>query len=376
VGESFRRIWAVAQKEFIQVARDPRALLITLVMPILLLLLLGYSASLDVEGVPMAVYDKSDSPESRALVESYRATGSFALDYFPQSETELRRLMDSGAVQAGVVIPPDYAANLAANRPAQIACIVDGSNPTIGKQLLAIVTMVGQAHGARVVQEKMGGAGQELPGVDVRLRVWYNPNLDNIAFMVPAMIGMILQMICSNLTAAAIVRERERGTMEQLIITPIRSAELILGKVVPYMTIAILNAAEIIIIGIVLFHVEIHGSMALLIGFCLLFMFTSLAWGLLVSVIARTRQQAQMLNMFILLPSFMLAGTMWPRSAMPAVLQYIGAAMPLTYFAEMVRGVILKGVGLSILGVDLGVLTVIGLLLVTLAVSRFRKTLE
>jgi ABC-2 type transport system permease protein len=373
---TFQRTRVIAQKEFIHMRRDPRTLLITVVMPIVLLLLLGYTTSLDVEGVPMAIYDQSNSPESRSLIEAYRTTGSFALDFSPRNYDELRRLMDRGQVQAGVIIPPDYAADITAKRTAEVAFVIDGSNPTIGEQLLAIVTMVGQAHGVQIMQGMSGNGGLPLPGIATRLRVWYNPELDNVNFMVPALIGMILQMICSNLTAAAIVRERERGTMEQLNITPIRSAELVLGKTIPYMGIATLNAAEILVLGVFWFNLEIHGSMTLLIGFCLLFMLTSLAWGLLVSVIAQTRQQAQMMSMIILLPSIMLSGMMWPRSAMPVVLQYVGALMPLTYFTEMIVGVVLKGVGLDVLGLDMGVLAAMGIVLLAWAAFRFKKTLE
>lgn len=373
---TFQRTRVIAQKEFIHMRRDPRTLLITVVMPIVLLLLLGYTTSLDVEGVPMAVYDQSNSPESRSLIEAYRTTGSFALDFSPRNYDELRRLMDSGQVQAGVIIPPDYATDITAKRTAEVSFVIDGSNPTIGEQLLAIVTMVGQAHGVRIMQGMSGNGRLPLPGIGMRLRVWYNPELDNVNFMVPALIGMILQMICSNLTAATIVRERERGTMEQLNITPIRSAELVLGKTIPYMGIATLNAVEILVLGVFWFNLEIHGSMTLLIGFCLLFMLTSLAWGLLVSVIAQTRQQAQMMSMIILLPSIMLSGMMWPRSAMPVVLQYLGALMPLTYFTEMTVGVVLKGVGLDVLGLDMGVLAAMGIVLLAWAAFRFKKTLE
>jgi ABC-2 type transport system permease protein len=373
---TFQRIWVIAQKEFIHVWRDPRTLLITMVMPILLLLLLGYTTSLSIEGVPMAVYDQSHSPASRALIEAYRTTGSFALDFSPGSYNDLRRLMDSGQVQAGMIIPPSYADDITAKRTAEVSFVIDGSNPTIGEQLLAIVTMVGQAHGVQVIQGILGNNGVELPGIDTRLRVWYNPELDNVNFMVPALVGMILQMMCSNLTAAAIVRERERGTMEQLNITPIHSLELVVGKAIPYLGIATLDAAEILAAGVFWFNLEIHGSMALLISFCLLFMLTSLAWGLLVSVVAQTRQQALMMNMVILLPSFMLSGMLWPRTAMPVVLQHIGALMPLTYFTEMIVGVILKGVGLDVLGLDMGMLAAIGIVLLALAAFRFKKTLE
>ena len=200
--------------------------------------------------------------------------------------------------------------------------------------------------------------------------------MDSVTFMVPALIGMILQMMCSSLTAAAIVRERERGTMEQLTITPIRGPELILGKTVPYMGIAIFDAAEIIILGVVWFGLVVHGSWALLGAFCLVFMFTSLAWGLFVSAIARTREQAEMMNMALLLPSFMLSGILWPRSALPPVLQALGALMPLTYFTEMIQGVVLKGVGLEILGPDMGILATIGVVLLAMAAFAFAKAPE
>ncbi|MDY7039372.1 MAG: ABC transporter permease [Chloroflexota bacterium] len=366
----------IAQKEIIHVLRDPRTLLITVIMPVMLLLLLGYTTSLSIDGIPMAIFDQSNSAASRALIDAYRVTDSFVFDFSPQSYEDLRQLMDSGKVQAGMIIPPTYEEDIAAKRTAEVAFVIDGSNPTIGEQLLAIVTMVGQAHGIQVLQGMLGAQGLELPGIDTRLRVWYNPELDNISFMVPALIGMILQMMCSNMTTAAIVNEREQGTMEQLNITPIRSMELVVGKSVPYMGIGILDAVGVLAIGVLWFNMKIQGSIALLAGFCLLFMFTALAWGLLVSVVAKTRQQAQMLNIVIMLPSFMLSGMMWPRSAMPAVLQYIGALMPLTYFTEMIRGVILKGVGLNILGFEITALAVIGLTLLTLAAFRFRKTLE
>jgi ABC-2 type transport system permease protein len=370
-----QRIWVIAQKEFIHIRRDRRTLLITVLMPVALLLLLGYATSLKVEGVPMAVYDQSNSTASRALIEAYRTTGSFVLDFTPKNYADLKWLMDSGHVQAGMIIPPDYATNLAARRTAEVLLVIDGSNPTMGEQVLSIVTMVGQAHGVSIMQGTLAGSGQ-LPGIDVRLRVWYNPTLDNVDFMIPAIMAMILQMICSSLTAAAIVREREQGTMEQLSITPIRNIELILGKTIPYLGIAVLTAGEILFIGVLLFHLQVHGSMILLGTFCLLFTVTSLAWGLLVSVVAQTRQQAQMMTALILLPSIMLSGMLWPLSAMPVILQRLAALMPLTYFTQMMVGVVLKGVGLKVLGADTAILAAMSVGLLAWAALGFRKTLE
>jgi len=373
---SLLRAWLIAHKEALHVVRDPRTLIISLVMPIIMLLLLGSTMSLTVDGVPMAIYDQSKSRESRDLIAAYHATDTFVFDFSPQSQEDVRQLMDSGQVLAVMIIPPDYAAKLKASGTAEVAVVIDGSSPTVGEQLLASVTLVGQVHGIRVIEEKLGISVSQLPGIDTRLRVWYNPNMDSVTFMVPALIGMILQMMCSSLTAAAIVRERERGTMEQLNITPIRGPELILGKTVPYMGIAIFDAAEIIILGVLWFGLVIHGSWALLGAFCLVFMFTSLAWGLFVSAIARTREQAEMMNMALLLPSFMLSGILWPRSALPPVLQALGALMPLTYFTKMIQGVVLKGVGLEILGPDMGILATIGVVLLAMAAFAFAKAPE
>ena len=373
---SLRRTWLLAQKELIHVVRDPRTLVIAVIMPVVLLVLLAQTMTLDIEAIPLGIFDQNKSQESRALIEAYRATDSFVLDFSPQSQDDLRRLMDTEKIQAGLIIPPDYAADIQSNGSAEVALVIDGSSPTTGEQLLAIGTTIGQAHGIRVVQEKLGVGGLELPGIDTRLRIWYNPNMESIIFMVPALIGMILQMMCSSLTAASVVREREHGTMEQLSIAPIRSAELILGKTFPYMIIAIVDALEILILGMLWFGLVVHGSWALLVAFCLVFMFTSLAWGLLVSVIAQTRQQAEMMSMALLLPSFMLSGILWPRSTLPLILQYLGALIPLTYFTEMIQGVILKGVGLDVLGVQLGLLATIGLVLMAWAAFRFKKTLE
>jgi ABC-2 type transport system permease protein len=372
----FERTWAIIHKESLHMMRDPRTLRITIMMPVLLLLLLGYTTSLDIRGIPMAIYDQSKSVESRELIESYRVTESFVLDFSAQSYDDLRRLMDSGKIQVGLIIPPEYAAEIAAGHTANVACVIDGSNPTVGTQVLAIVTMVGQSHGARIMREELGVSAAQLPGIDARMRVWYNPGLNNVNFMIPAIIGLILQMMCSSLTANSIVGERELGTMEQLNITPVRSLELIVGKATPYIVVAALIAAEILAIGVFWFGMEIHGSLILLIGFCLIFMFTALAWGLLVSVVAKTRQQAQMMNMLLLLPSQMLSGMMFPILSMPAALRYLAALMPLTYFTKMVRGVVLKGVGLDVLWMDMGALIAIGIVLMAAAVARFRKTSE
>lgn len=370
------RTWIVAQKEFIHMRHDLRTLWITVIMPVFLLLLLGYASSLDLKNIPMAVYDQSKSPASRSLIEAYRGTGTFTFDFSPRDYADVARLMDSGSAQVAMVIPADYAEQVAAKHRAQVSFAIDGSNPTTGEQLLAAVTVIGQAHGVDIVQGQLAGSAQALPGIDTRLRVWYNPTLDNVQFMVPALIGMILQLICSNLTSAAIVRERERGTMETLNITPIRSMELIVGKTIPYMTVAMFDAAEILFLAVWLFNLKIHGSVLLLISFCLLFVFTALAWGVLISVIARTRQQAQMMNALILLPSIMLSGMLWPRSAMPVVLERLGLLFPLTYFTEMVTGVILKGVGLRVLGPDIAALAVMGIVLLAIAARRFRRTMD
>ena len=258
------RLTSLIRKEFIQIWRDPRTLVLILVIPVMQLFLLGYSATNDVRNVPLAVYDQDRGPAARSLMASYRAADYFRLAYEVDSEEELRSLVDSGSARAGLVIPPGYSDAVSGNGTAQVAFVLDGSDPTVASTALSAAQLIGQQHATQILVTRLerGGqsAGFQLP-VEVRTQVWYNPDLVSAYFMIPGVIGMILYALTSILTATAIVRERERGTIEQLIVTPIRSWELIVGKLLPYVILAILNTLEVLAIGSWWFGVPVRGSL-------------------------------------------------------------------------------------------------------------------
>jgi len=262
---------------------------------------------------------------------------------------------------------------------AQVAFAIDGSDPTIANHALSAAVTIGQAQSAEIVGRvlrRQGMAPAQLPGLEVRTRVWYNPNMVSANYMVPALIGLILQVLTALLTAVAIVRERELGTIEQLIVTPIRAWELVLGKIVPYVLIAFWDTLEVLAVGTFWFKVPINGSVALLLALACLFLMSSLGIGLFVSTAARTQQEAMLLAFFTLLPSVFLSGFMFPISAMPKVLQWLSKCVPLTYFLVIDRGIVLKGNSIDVLMPQVAALAVFGVVILTLAAIRFRKRLE
>ncbi len=373
------RMMALIRKEFIQIARDPRTLYIILAIPVIQIFLLGYTATTDVRNVPLAVFDQSRGPAARRLLDAYRAADYFRLDYDVDSADELRQLIDNGLARAGLIIPPDFEAKLLAGETAEVAFVLDGSDPNVASTSLAAATLIGQAHSARLTVERLGALGASSasrPAVDVRARVWYNPDMVSAFFMIPALIGMILQLLTSLLTATAIVRERERGTIEQLIVTPIRSGELILAKIIPYTLIAFLDTLEILVIGTLWFDVPIRGSLGLLLLLSGLFLAGSLGVGLFVSTIARTQQEAIMLVYFTMLPTVFLSGFMFPLAAMPPVLQWVSHVIPLRYYLIIIRSILLKGVGAGAVRGEILALAIFAAAMLTAAALRFRKRLD
>jgi len=373
------RLRSLIRKEFIQIWRDPRTLYITFAIPVVQLFLLGYTATTDVRNVPLAVFDQDRSPEARRLLDAYRAADYFRLAFDVDSEAELRGLIEGGRARAGLVIPPDYASSLLAGRPAVVAFVLDGSDPNVASTSLAAAQLIGQAHATTLAVERLGGvvpAGGLQPLIQVRARVWYNPDLVSAYFMVPALIGMILQLMTTMLTSTSIVRERERGTIEQLIVTPIRSWELILGKILPYVLLALFDTLEILVVGTLWFDVPIRGSLGLLLWLSCLFLISSLGIGLFISTVAHTQQEAMMLTYFTLLPTIFLSGFFFPLAAMPPFLQAISYLIPLRYYLVIIRSVLLKGVGLSSLGPEVVALTILAFVWMAIAALRFRKSLD
>ncbi len=327
----------------------------------------------------LAVYDQDRSPEARALLDAYRSADYFTIAFEANSETELRDLLDSGQARAGLIIPPDYSNDIQGGQPAQVVFVLDGSDPTVASTALSAAQLIGQAHATNILESRLLRRGQAAviqPPVVVSTTVWYNPDLISAYFMIPGVIGMILYAITSILTASAIVRERERGTIEQLIVTPIRPWELVVGKLLPYVILAFLNAFEVLAIGHYWFGVPIRGSLWLIAAASFLFLLTSLGIGLLASTIANTQQEAMLTVWMMLLPSIFLAGFFFPLEAMPKVLQWISYVFPLRYYLVIIRSLMLKGVGVAAYQVDLIALAIFGVVIMTLAALRFRKRLD
>jgi len=374
-----RRLQSLIRKEFIQIVRDPRTLAITFVLPIVQIFLLGYAVTNDVRNVPLAVLDQDRSWAARQLLDAYRAADYFHLDYDVDSEDELRRLIDGGQARAGLIIPPDYSTRIAAGETAQVAMIVDGSDPTVANTALSAATMIGQTKATNLLVERAASRGQsavaQMP-VEVRTQVWYNPDLLSSYYMIPALIGLILMMMTVLLTSTSIVRERERGTIEQLIVTPLRSAELVVGKVTPYVLIAMIDMAEVIGAGVLMFGVPINGSLPLLLLLSGLFLVSTLGLGLFVSTLANTQQEAMLTSMFFLLPSMFLSGFLFPLESMPWYLQAFSYVIPLRYFLVITRGIMLKGVAIDVLQNEVLALAVFAVVIMGGAALRFRKRLD
>jgi ABC-2 type transport system permease protein len=373
------RLSSLIRKEFIQILRDKRTLAISLAMPVVMLFLLGYAATNDVRNISLAVFDQDRSPASRALLEAYRTADYFQLAFEAASEAEIRALIDSGQARTGLIIPPDYGQKLAAGQTAQVAFFIDGSDPTLASTALAAATLTGQAHSTAITLTRLEARGMSSaiqPPLEVRTQIWYNPSLASANYMVPALIGMILQFLTTMMTSTAIVRERERGTIEQLIVTPIRRWELVVGKLAPYVIIAFIDALEVLCVGALVFNVPMNGSLWLLLALACLFLVTTLGLGLLISTLANTQQEAMLTTLFTVFPSVFLSGFFFPLAAMPVFLQAVSYLIPLRYFLIIARGIILKGVGIEALWPEVVALTIFALVVMGAAALRFKKRLD
>jgi len=373
------RLASVIRKEFIQITRDKRTLVIILIIPIMQLFLMGYSATSDIRNVPLAVYDQCSCLESRALLDAYRAADYFRITYKAGSEDEVRMLIENGEARAGVIVPPDYAIRLGEGK-AQVAFILDGSDPTVAATALSAATLIGQAHATKLLTERLARSGFNVenfrPPVEVRTTVWYNPDLVSSYFMIPGVIGMILYAITSILTATSVVRERERGTIEQLIVTAIRPWELVVGKILPYVILAFVDTFEVLAIGHWWFKVPIRGDLTLLVALSGLLLLSGLGIGLFASTIANTQQEAMLTVWLTLLPSIFLSGFFFPLQAMPVVLQWISTVVPLRYYLVIIRSILLKGAGASAIWTEIIALVIFGVVIMGAASLRFRKRLD
>jgi ABC-2 type transport system permease protein len=375
---SFSRLMSLIRKEFLQIRRDPRTLILVIVIPIMQMFLLGYAATNDVRNVPLIVLDQDRSPYARELLEAYRAADYFHLVKEADSEQELREAIDNGTARAGVIIPPDYGERISSGSEAQIVFILDGSDPTVASTALSAAQLIGQSHATEVLAERMARRGSATlnPPLEVLTQVWYNPDLVSAYFMIPGVIGTILQALTSILTATAIVRERERGTIEQLIVTPIRPLELIIGKLLPYVLLSFLNTFEVIALGHWWFGVPVRGSLVMIALLSGLFLLSGLGIGILASTTANTQQEAMLTVWMTLLPSIFLSGFFFPLEAMPPALQWVSYLTPLRYYLVIIRSLMLKGVGPEAFPEEIIALAVFGVVIMAVAALRFRKRLD
>lgn len=370
------RTLALIRKEFLHIFRDPRTLMVMLLIPVMQLVLMGYAATTDVEHLRTAVLDADRTPASRELADAYRASNYFSLVAYVDSQGEIARLIDRGDVRAGLIIPAGYERGIEAGERPKIAFLIDGSDPSVANTAFAASQSVGQAQSTTIIQQQLGIDVEDMPGLEVRPRVWYNPNMESANFMIPGLMGLILYFLTTLFTSMSIVREREQGTIEQLIVTPIRPIELIIGKIAPYIVIAFFNVIEILLIGVFWFGVPVRGSVPLLLSLSGLFLLTSLGIGIFISSVTNTQQEAMLMAFMTMLPSIFLGGFFFPIEAMPGWLQVVTYIVPLRYMLIVIRGIILKGVGLQILRQEVIALAIFGVVIMGLAASRFRKKLE
>ncbi len=373
------KIWAIFIKEWLHIRRDRLTLAMMFILPVMQLALFGYAINMDVQHMRTIVWDQDNRQASRELIQSFTNTGYFDLVASAHSEREVTQALLKGQAWVGLIIPPDYSRQLLRNQPAEVLVLVDGSNSTVANQALNISRSIGQLHAITVLQERMRkvlGAGARFrEAVEIRPKTLFNPELKSQNFMIPGLLGVIMQLVTVMLTAFSIVREREKGTLEQLVVTPVNPAQVILGKLTPYFLIGLMNMAMVIALMVWLFGVPIAGSLPLLMFLAIFFILASLGIGLLISTLAQNQVQALQMTLLVFLPSMMLSGFIFPRESMPWLISALGQAIPLTYFIEILRGIVLRGVGLEALWQQVIPLILFGLSLIVFSVLRFRRSL-
>jgi ABC-2 type transport system permease protein len=375
-----RRVWAVIQKEFIQTLRDRRTLALQLALPMIQLFLFGYAISMNVDHVPTVVADQSLDAASQAYVDAMTTSGYFDVVDYVASQADVVRAIDQGRVQAGIVIPPDFSTRVLRG-DAQALLLVDGADIFTSQSAYNAAASIAQAHATEVLMSQMNRSGraterQGLIPLDVRARILYNPNLDDLWFLIPGMAAMLLQVQSITLTAAAVVREREVGTIEQILVTPIRPAELMLGKVAPNIVIALINLLTILGLGVFWFGVPFQGNFWLFLWLAFMYVFSGLGLGLLISTVSQSQRQAQQLIGMFTMVGIVLGGFIFPRYSMPLALRVAGNLFPLTYFIPIARGIITKGVGIAFLWEQVAALCVYIVVIMTFAARAFRQGLE
>jgi len=365
-------------KEFIQVFRDPKMKAVIFLMPVIQLLVFGYAVTTDVKHVRTAVYDLDNSVASRELVARFVGSGYFDVVEYVGSDRRLRDLLDRAEVQAVLKFHPGFADRLRTERTAPVQIIVDGTDSNTAGIVLDYSAKIAGEVSEKILMDRFArlrGAARQPGRVHLETRAWFNENLESRNFYVPGVIAIIVMLITLMLTSMAVVREKEIGTMEQIMVTPIRPVEFILGKTVPFALIGFADVLLITVVGVLWFEVPIRGSLLLLFGATALYLMTTLGVGLLISTVSQTQQQAMMSTFFFYFPAVLLSGFMFPIANMPRIIQWLTYLNPLRYFLIIIRGIFLKGVGPDVLWPQMAALVLMGVAALWLASRRFNKTL-
>lgn len=370
----FRGLKSIIYKEGIHVLRDRATLFLMLVIPGFQLTIFGYAIDLDVKHIPTAVYNLDGREESRAIVDAFLNTGTFDLVGTASSDSDLLGWIVKGKAQVGIKIPPDYTDNLLLGRDATVQVLIDGSNSTVAMQALNVSNAIALRRSMTVVSNMVGNRST-LP-VETRPRILFNPDMKTANFMVPGLVGIVMQLVTMLLTAFAVVREKENGTLEQLMVTPVSRFGLMFGKLIPYALIGSIETTIVLCLMRFLFGVSISGSVLLLAGFAFVFLFTALGLGLLISTFAQNQVQAVQLAFFVVLPSVLLSGFVFPQESMPYPIYLVGQTIPATYFIRILRGIILRGATFYDLWRSGAILAGMGVIVFTVSTLRFHKTVS
>ncbi len=367
------RVLRLIIKEFIQTFRDKRMIVFLFAVPIIQLVMFGYVATFDVSSISTAYYDLDKSYESRELERRLHESGYFRIDYRPGSPEEVKDLVDRGKVLCAIQVNTNFARDLKRGAPSAVQVIVDGTDSNTAMIAMGYANTVIAGYGRDVASS--GPIRTEMKKIDFRTRVWYNPDLRSRNYMVPGVIALIIMLTCLLLTSMAVVREREVGTMEQLMVTPIKPVELILGKTVPFAAVGFFDMALVTAAGVFWFGIPIKGAFLFLLLCTAVYLLPVLGIGLFISTISKTQQQAMMATFFFFQPAILLSGFATPIENMPMVFQYITYLNPLRYFLVIVRGIFLKGVGIGVLWPEVFALLTLGVAILTLSTLRFKKRL-
>jgi ABC-2 type transport system permease protein len=373
-----KNIFHLMKKEFIQALRDKKMIPVIFVMPILQLILLGYAANIDIKEVSVVLCDQDKSQISYELISQFTNSGYFSLERTVDSPNDIDKYIDDGIATVAIVVPNNFSKNLLAKRKTQIQFISDGSDANAANIALGYAKQIISKYSQLILLEnlKSGGRNISIPRINLEPRIWFNPELKSKNYMIPGVFALILMIITMALSSMGIVREKEIGTLEQLVVTPIKRYQLILGKLTPYACFALIDIALVVCVAVFFFEVPLRGNIFLIFFLSMLYVLTTLGLGLLVSTFSRTQQQAMMTSIFfIMMPFMFLSGFAFPVENMPKLIQYITNIIPLKYYLTIIRGLFLKGNTFIDLWKETVILVMFGIIILSISIARFNKKL-